>query len=176
MLSKNKEQIDKIFGRFSDSCCKYILCEVRWTFICFLYCVSSCHHYHHSLTYRIKQITPMLHMSVSRPTGSKLITSGATNSGVPCITISGLSSSEEQDKSKKPTLIFKMSPWMFCICISPDGPDISNRPPSVELQRLEHHQIFCMNRLHSEGAVYLLSCNNVIGTCRNLENTPWCYL
>lgn len=41
-------------------------------------------------------MTPTLHMSVDRLTGSKATTSGAMNSGVPCNTFTGVSAAEER--------------------------------------------------------------------------------
>lgn len=41
-------------------------------------------------------MTPTLHMSVVKPTGSKATTSGAMNSGVPCNTFTGVSGAAEK--------------------------------------------------------------------------------
>lgn len=41
-------------------------------------------------------MTPTLHMSVEKPTGSKATTSGAMNSGVPCSTFTGVSGAAEK--------------------------------------------------------------------------------
>lgn len=41
-------------------------------------------------------MTPTLHMSVEKLTGSKATTSGAMNSGVPCSTFTGVSGAAER--------------------------------------------------------------------------------
>lgn len=51
-------------------------------------------------------MTPTLHMSVEKPTGSKATTSGAMNSGVPCNTFTGVPGAAEKTET-----MGQMSSW-----------------------------------------------------------------
>ena len=55
-------------------------------------------------------MTPMDHMSASKPTGSNANTSGATNSGVPCIAWTSIPKSHRCDKPKSISLIAGAEP------------------------------------------------------------------